>query len=149
MVIQRKDAYKNLSDDELKRQIEHKERRLKEAEQKLKDYTANPEAFDNRPREITTQELRQIFKLLMDFIEKRNVEKIALKQDYYVTVAPEELDAFSKNPEENYGYGQISDDIEYLKKLLTDPDHYIPDTVAIEKFGTIMTALGQEFYEDK
>jgi hypothetical protein len=148
MVIKREAAYKNLSNDEIRRQIEHTERRLREHEELLKNYNANPDAYENLPRNITTQELRQIFELLMDFIEKRNVKKISLKQDYYVSVPPEKLDAFIKNPEGNSEYGQISEDIVYLEKLLTDPANYMPDTVAIEKFGAIMTAIGQEFYEE-
>jgi hypothetical protein len=148
MVIKRKDAYKNLSENELKRQIVQQERRIKDREQLLKDYTANPDAYDNRPRDITVQEMCQIFKLLMDFAKQRNIKKISFKQDYYVSVSSESLEKFLERPKGNYTLGQLSDDIEYLKKLLTDPDDYSPDPAAIEKFGAIMTAIGQEFYEE-
>ncbi len=92
---------------------------------------------------ISTLELRQIFEILMNYVEEYNVKNFSPEQDYYVTVYPDHLDKFLKCCDKNYTLGSIYDDIEFLRKLLTG-EHEMPTTVDVEKFGAVITALGQE-----
>jgi hypothetical protein len=92
--------------------------------------------------ELTIQDMRKLADILITHAEKLRVKKMPLDYDYYIKVPLKKTSNFIDNPQENYVIGSLYDDVEDLKKVLSG--EYEPTTVDIEKFGAIMTALGQQ-----
>ena len=99
---------------------------------------------------LTMDELRQIFELLLKYAQKWGVKEISFKDedDYYFKIWHRDRNfediEFLNCP--NYTIGSLSDDIEGLKSILNGKDE--PCTLDLERIGAILTALGATMLEE-
>ena len=67
--------------------------------------------------EIKKQELIQIFEMLLEYLDKKNISSIMLEKDYYWNIPSDSWLEPYKEPEE-LDIGQLTDDWKYLLECL-------------------------------
>ena len=88
--------------------------------------------------EITTQELLQIFQILITYLERKGVKRISFSNDdaYYQKIWHQDRN-LDETPE--ISIGLLDEDIESLKSLLKGE---FPNNYELERLGAVLTVLG-------
>src|SRR3989337_853095 len=99
---------------------------------------------------LTTKELKQIFKKLAKYLEQLNRTVIYFENEdnLYFKVWHRNRDRFleilhaSARGDEQLPYtiGDLSDEIEFLKKLLTEKEWRVANSIDLQHFGALLTA---------
>ncbi len=91
---------------------------------------------------ITIDELEKCLSILFKEIRKNAGSEINLTTDYYWNIPEDEAYNMNSNPQE-LTIGQISEEIEIIKRLLDNPDSYI--SYDLRRIGIILMAMGHEY----
>lgn len=87
---------------------------------------------------VTIDELETYFELLIKACKKQNMTSFTIDADYYWLVAQDERCDFKKVPTD-LNVGSLVDDVDSLKKLLSEPEILSP--VDIDRLANVLNAL--------
>lgn len=90
--------------------------------------------------ETTTQELKKIFELLIDHVEQNCGNHIDVSDDYYWQI-PEEMRYDVTIKPADFEIGQLSEDIENLRKMLNG--ERTPVSYGLVWFSKILARAGE------
>lgn len=77
-------------------------------------------------QEIDIAELQQISNKIFDHIlHVLQIRSVSLTKDMYWTISPDQKYNIDSSPV-SFGVGQLYDDLEFLRKILTDEDQACP-----------------------
>lgn len=91
---------------------------------------------------ISIQELRQFASTLLDTLEEKQGASVEIDQDYFWSIVRTERTRLAIEPT-SLTIGQISECIEHLSRMLTEPDTRL--TFGLVWLAEILRTIGDQF----
>ncbi|MFK0007726.1 hypothetical protein ACIQTZ_11790 [Paenarthrobacter sp. NPDC090520] len=96
----------------------------------------------DHPTRFTTQELRDVFDVLMRHVEERHGSTIEMDADYFWSIPPDAIYDVYEQPSE-LTIGQLTESLDNIRSVTADPEHAI--SYALVWLGDILRATGHKF----
>ena len=95
----------------------------------------------DHPTRFTTQELRQVFDVLIRHVEERYGSTIDVDADYFWSIPPNEIYHVYHQPTE-LTIGQLTESLDNIRNVAADPEHAF--SYALVWLGDVLRAAGHK-----
>jgi hypothetical protein len=95
----------------------------------------------DHPTRFTTQELREVFDVLMRHIEERHGSTIEVDADYFWSIPPDEIYDVYKQPTQ-LTVGQLTESLDNIRDVAADPEDAI--AYALVWLGDVLRVTGHK-----
>lgn len=95
----------------------------------------------DHPTRFTTQELREVFDVLIRHVEERHGSTIEVDADYFWSIPPDEIYNVYDQPTE-LTIGQLTESLDNIRSVAADPEHAI--SYALVWLGDVLRATGHK-----
>lgn len=94
---------------------------------------------------ITALEIEQLFKLMIEIIQKEGIDEFEIPVDEYWVVLTDEWNNFKITPE--LGVGSLEEDIKFLKEAIQEGEMF--SFIEFEKVAQVLRAISEKMVPTK